>query len=229
MKFFCYCTESYQVLVDQWLVPSFQDFGGITVWESERVGPPVNYKEAGWYHIVAEKAECILRAIRENRGELIVFLDPDMQFFAPLEIILRGLMGQFDLLVARDSPQGVMCSGFMVMRASIKTERLWTNIRDDIGKGRRDDQDCLNRLLRGRIIPGSLSSRGFNRYLIRWGYLPPAFFSGGMLTGRLWSPGETLEVPEVIVMHHANYTVGLNQKIAQLEYVRRLVDQRSRR
>jgi hypothetical protein len=39
--------------------------------------------------------------------------------------------------------------------------------------------------------------------------------------------GLDLPVPEGIVMHHANYVVGVEQKIAQLEYVRDIVRARS--
>ena len=78
---------------------------------------------------------------------------------------------------------------------------------------------------------------------IKWGYLPREFFSAGY-GGELnlwkqllnlfycnvlrryshlrWKPGLSLKIPKNIVMHHANFTTGVANKISQLEYVRSL-------
>jgi hypothetical protein len=37
----------------------------------------------------------------------------------------------------------------------------------------------------------------------------------------------TLPAPDPPLLHHANYTIGLANKLAQLRYVRDVVDQRS--
>jgi len=65
-----------------------------------------------------------------------------------------------------------------------------------------------------------------NPYEIHWGYLPNEFFGGATLTGRYWGPGIPLEVPDNIVMHHANFIRGNTNKIAQLSYVRKIVEER---
>jgi hypothetical protein len=61
---------------------------------------------------------------------------------------------------------------------------------------------------------------------MKWKYLPVEFFGGGTLTGTLWEPGLPLTVPENIFVHHANWTVGVSNKIAQLSYVRKIVEER---
>lgn len=81
-----------------------------------------------------------------------------------------------------------------------------------------------------RVRPGALRRKIKalmpNAYGLKWDYLPPAFFGGGTLSGREWRPGMSLSVPDPIVLHHANWTVGIGNKIAQLKYVKKTVDQK---
>ena len=62
-----------------------------------------------------------------------------------------------------------------------------------------------------------------NPYNVTWDYLPDIFFGGGTFTGCEWTPGKRLTIPQGIVMHHANWTKGISNKIAQLLYVKKLV------
>ena len=65
-----------------------------------------------------------------------------------------------------------------------------------------------------------------NAYDIRWDFLPECFFSGGTVMEKNWEPGMALPIPGEIIIHHANWVVGAEYKIAQLKYVRDLVRQR---
>jgi len=77
-----------------------------------------------------------------------------------------------------------------------------------------------------RRIQIMCSQAGLNPYGIRWNYLPRQFFGGGTLAGKAWKPGMVLQVPQDIVLHHANWTIGIENKIAQLKYVKNVVDSR---
>jgi len=164
-----------------------------------------------------------------------------------------------DIVLQRDSPSGLICTGFFVCRANEKTLKLWNDIKGLIHEsGSRDDQGFFNDLVfymnpLGGVIAKNrreffqknkislmsrvfheifrkclikLSQYGFNSHRVRWGYLPPDFFGGGTLTACVWSPGDSLPIPHNILLHHANWTVGLENKIAQLKYVKSVVDSR---
>ena len=47
-----------------------------------------------------------------------------------------------------------------------------------------------------------------------------------MMSPFQWEPGCELNIPQDIVMHHANWTIGIENKIAQLQYVRDIVNSR---
>ena len=55
--------------------------------------------------------------------------------------------------------------------------------------------------------------------------LPTSFFGGGTFTGKLWKPGDSLPLPKKPIMHHANYTVGFENKLSQLQHVHKRVTQ----
>lgn len=65
-----------------------------------------------------------------------------------------------------------------------------------------------------------------NPFGLAWNYLPVEFYCPGIETGLLWNPGMALDVPRNIVMHHANWTLGVENKVAQLACVKELVEGR---
>jgi len=44
------------------------------------------------------------------------------------------------------------------------------------------------------------------------------------VSNKRWVPGMNLNIPDQIMPHHSNFTIGLENKIAQLEYVRGIVN-----
>ncbi|MFH1876127.1 MAG: putative nucleotide-diphospho-sugar transferase [Candidatus Omnitrophota bacterium] len=234
MKLYCYYTSAYEVLLQEWFLPSLKDDYTVILKRDDYGESCVMYKDKGWHHITREKTNFIISAIKDTWGDIFVFTDPDTQFFKETKQIVLRLSKHNDLVFQRDNPQGVLCSGFFACRANKKTLRLWEDIRNYIGTNGSDDQDSLNHLLlsgpffrhwsaRKRIM---LSRWGVNTYRIPWGYFPAEFYGAGALTGTVWQPGMALSIPESIRMHHANYARGINDKIAQLRFVRNIIQSR---
>jgi len=129
----------------------------------------------------------------------------------------------YDIVCQRNDPNedGQLCTGFFIIRANHRTLKLWKLVRESVKKAGRD-QFAFNRILR------RLNHWWWNfRYKcprINYNYLPNRFFGGGTLTGKIWEPGMELLVSNDIVLHHANWTVGVENKIAQLEYVKGIVE-----
>jgi len=66
-----------------------------------------------------------------------------------------------------------------------------------------------------------------NPYNVKWCFLPEdKFIGGGTHANMIWEPGKRLLVPQDVRVHHANSTIGVNNKVAQLEYVKEVVKQR---
>ena len=65
-----------------------------------------------------------------------------------------------------------------------------------------------------------------NPFHLKVNHLPDSFFSGGTCGARLWKPNDLLTIPDDIILHHANWTIGIENKIEQLNYVRKIVKAR---
>jgi hypothetical protein len=242
MKTYVFYTPSYEVLLKEWFLPSANNYFDLAIRKGdEPSGTSADYKLHGWTEITKQKTEFIIEAIRDNWGKLFVFSDPDILFFQdPKKALFKNYVNQ-DILFQRNSAGGALCSGFFLCKGSHKTLRLWKLISKLVGRHNRDDQDALNCLLfnkyayvdnilnslswyRGRAFMVGLSEIGMNICGLRWGYLTLEFANFGTLRMREWFPGESFPVQKGTIMFHANWTTGLNNKIALLKFVKDYVE-----
>lgn len=79
----------------------------------------------------------------------------------------------------------------------------------------------LERLLKSMDSSSIFVSRILNKSKVR--YLPDSFFSPALYRPSLWNSVDYLEVPSDIYLHHANWTIGVENKIKQLEYLKSIV------
>jgi len=237
MKLYSFYTPSHERLVHEWFLPSIRGRYDVTVKKCEQIGPTENhvYRTREFNQTMAFKVELILEAIRENWNQVFLYSDVDVQFLGPTEeVILKRIQGR-DLVFQRNTPTKWVCPGFFACVGSKTTLRLWEAVRRHMQRQLdQDDQDVLNDLLwkkhSRRIHLNRFARAGFMEHVsrvngcaIRWDYLPNSFFCGASATGTTWKPGMQLRLPRRIVLHHANWTVGLKHKIAQLQYVGDLV------
>lgn len=177
--------------------------------------------DAGWQKAMLRKVDMILEAIDAHWNEIIIYSDIDIEFFKPIGKKVIELLGDKDLVIQRDNPSGTVCAGFFVFRANEKTKALWTGIKNYMITYKEcSDQKTLNRLLRKN------NGNKLNPYKIIWDYLPANFLGGGTLTGTGWKIGTKLFIPSDIIMLHANFTRGVKNKLALLDYVRGIVKKR---
>ena len=213
IKLYAVYTPSHEILKDEFFLPSLQDEFEIIFEFCEQTCPSAKFMSDGWTETTIRKVDLIIRAIKENWGSIFIFSDVDIQFFCPIQDTILIYMRDKDMVIQKNSPSGVLCSGFFACRGNEKTLQLWTDVKKTMEKGGSySDQNSLNHCIK--------RSSKKNPYDIAWGYLPDTFFGGGTLTGCEWRPGMLLPIPHNIMMHHANWTKGIKNKISQLEYVR---------
>lgn len=213
MKLYSFYTPSHRILKEHWFVPSLKDDYELIFEEWPQICPSGEFMKSGWIETMHCKVDLILRAIKENWDDVFVFSDVDVQFFSPTKEILLELMDGKDMVIQRNDPPGNLCTGFFACRATDRTFALWREIKDSLGQENKNEEDLLNHYLRNRK----------NRSNVHWSYLPDNFFGGGIFSGKRWKPGMDLIIPDQPIMHHANWTVGVDHKMAQLEHVRNQV------
>lgn len=229
---YTFYTPSHKVFMDEWFLPTLNDEEiNLIVEEYPQECATGKVFSPGWQSAMLRKVDLIIRAIeshmpkddkqKDDGSDIFIYADCDIQFFQPIGELVVKLLGDKDLVFQRDTPSGTVCAGFSVCRANKKTLAFYHGVRDYmVSQKECSDQKTVNRLLR----KGTGKDR--NRYKIVWDYLPSDFLGGGTLTGSAWSPKKHLFIPRDIVLHHANWTTGNHNKLAQLAYVRKMVEQK---
>lgn len=250
MKFYTFYSPSHRIFAEKWLLPTLQDDYRINITQIPQDCPSATFMEEGFLATMLRKLEIIIRATKENWGEVFIFSDPDIQFFKPTEKILRRCIRRCDLAIQRDCIDGEMNTGFFISRGNEKTLRLWETIQTwmQAPGNTVHEQGWLKFILLygpNECFPDPSRVPFWKKFIVklmtqnslwamlsffsrpwglRWRYLPDSFFCPGARKGKHWFPGMPMEVPKDIVMHHANWTPGVENKLAQLELVRKIVE-----
>lgn len=214
IKIYSFYTPSHQVFKDNWFEPTLQDECELIIRFYPQECAQAQWMRPGWTDTTLHKIELILDAIEENWGSIFIYADIDIQFFAPFVVEITRHIEGLDFVFQRHNPEGIVCSGFFACRANKQTKQFFLTVQDMMSKNKRlSDQPAINRCLEKQIN-------------ITWDYLPDTFFGGGTrrIGSNAWLPGDLLDIPEGIILHHANCTRGIANKVAQLIYVRKVVE-----
>jgi len=219
IRLYALSTPSHDILKDSFFLPSLKDDFEVIIMQAEQTCQSTYFMSAGWTQTTIKKVDLILQAITENWGSFFIFSDVDIQFFEPVLPIIIPLLENNDLLFQKNTPDGVLCTGFFACKAHEKTLALWTDVKKIMTNNpKQSDQITLNQCIKRHSAK--------NPYNLQWNYLPSSFFGGGTFTGQQWKPGNILPIPAHAVMHHANWTKGIPHKIAQLTYVKQHIEKR---
>jgi hypothetical protein len=218
IKLYAFYTPSHTVFVDKWFLPSIKDdYEMIISFFEEQECSTAQFMNEGWKKTTLKKVDMIINAIQENWGKMFVYSDVDIQFFRPTQETILNLIQDNDIVIQRDNPKGQACTGFFACWGNEKILALWQDVKKTMLEiAELSDQKSFNYCLQTQNNP----------YGIKWTFLPNEFVSGGTLTGKHWKPGQELPIPDNVILHHANWTEGVENKIAQLNYVKDIVMQR---
>jgi hypothetical protein len=209
-------TPSHETLAEDWFLRTLP---GDCRPELHRVeAEPVDFATRHWHRVVVKKFDVLDRAIEiEAPGSIFVMSDVDIRFYHSFADDVRQRIQGLDVLFQDNRPgrpqqPGNLCSGFMVVRASERTRAFFQRAHAILRAADRpnlgDQKACIEAL---REQPDR----------IRFALLPPTYWVPYTEDGVHWKPGEPLDPPEHIVLHHANWTIGVANKLAQLEAVER--------
>lgn len=230
LKLYTFYTPSHEKLFVEWFLPTLQDDFELIVEKYPQECPSASLWEDGWGKTMLRKVNLILRGINENWGKIFIYADIDIQFFRPMEKLIIDAMKNKDVVFQKNSPRGDVCAGFIVCRGNENTKMLWENIKKImIATQSPSDESTLNSIIGchvskvtdKKVVNSIVKASGFKG--VKWSYLPVTFFGGGTLSGVGWVPGKELLLPdniEELVLHHANWSRGIEKKIQQFIYVR---------
>lgn len=218
MKVITFYSDSHKKIYENYFLNSYKEQLSrhkLITKKIDQISPSGEYESEGFDYVMLEKIKFIIESINILEDDLLVYSDCDVQFFGDIEFE----MGDNDILFQNDYFEGNHCAGFFIAKQNEKVldffkevEKKFTNNID----GKIHDQVIINRIL----------SQGYDR--INYSMLPPnkywtvAFSTGG----KPWN-GQEITVPDDILVHHANFTVGIENKEFLLEKVKEFVKKRN--
>ena len=149
--------------------------------------------------------ELFYEICKENMGEPFVFLDVDIQFFSSIADILLEELEDYDIACQHDIHQ--YNSGQFICMANDRTLSMFEKMKAEYTL---EDQTTLNHHL----------------HMCKHKFLSKRFFTVGHAINKQWD-GENFEIPTNIVSHHANWVVGVDNKIKIMDIVREKYDRLS--
>ncbi|CAE8585296.1 unnamed protein product [Polarella glacialis] len=163
------------------------------------------------YLYKAQKIKDALDAVPE--GEVFVFCDVDIQFFAPVRHIVEEAVKGVDLVLQREFEDIGVNIGFLAIRNTPATHRFWAHIHAEITRTQALDQRVVNNTL--------YSGMAKTEFGLDWGRFPLEVWASSM--------AQSGRIPPQLVLHHANFTIERctsydpSVKLAQMAEARRHV------
>jgi hypothetical protein len=158
-----------------------------------------SFMTQGWLDSMEFKLNLILEAINENKGTWFIFADCDVQFFKPFLKELETQLQTADIACQED--RGSLCAGFFACQGNFKTIKLFETIKKNF-RYLVNDQVALNEY-KHLVASQILDNKKF--------YTIGNFFNNPDGTFN-WDGRTNIIPPKEMLIHHANYVVGVENK-----------------
>jgi len=214
MNIYTHYSESHKELYEKYFKPSLRrlytkDDVTIRVVEHKQTTASGVFMEQGWLESMRYKLQVILQAIEENWNDYFIFSDTDVIFYQPfVDDMLQEIQpNNYDIVCQNDC--GSLCAGFFIAKGNENIQKLFTLIYNNFAR-MVNDQVALN-YYKDTVKYKLLD---VNKY-----YTIGNFFNNKDGT-HIWD-GKTDIVPsDSMMVHHANYAVGVLDKIRLIKMIK---------
>ena len=172
-----------------------------------------DFHTIGFFNSCLCKIQKIIQYLKAlDDGDCLIYLDSDICVTDDIVSIMILELKDCDAAFQQDSPNA-LCGGMFICRKNHRTLQLFQNILDELVvnpeyyQNRVYDQTALNEQLATNTITYKALSERFTTY--------------GNIGEGIWNPNcAEFELPHNLVAFHANFTVGIDNKILLLNMVR---------
>ena len=213
MKLYTCYTSSHYTLYSEYFLKSLNNLTNIELIAKELVqeSETGDFLSTGFFNTMVKKVELIISACRENPNQLFIYADCDIQFFGDIVDPLIAELGDFDIACQNDvapfRDRLTYCAGFFICRANDRVLNMFTEILKEmqlVNPLEYTDQNVLNEKL-------DMCSHKL---------LSNQFYTVSQSTNTVWNGQADFTIPNNLLMHHANWTVGVANKLKLLESVK---------
>jgi hypothetical protein len=209
MKVFTFYSDTHENMLKEWFLKTLPDDVEVVIKRIPQDCPTGEFDSGeGWDKAMLNKHEYIIECC-ENETEIFIHADCDIQFFKPFKDEILQIMEDQDLdILAQQDIPGPICCGFMAIRPGVKSATFFKEcLKNMRPQGSLNDQNAVNHVLN-------------NGYDIKLGLLDERYYSVWRDLNTVWDGTQKLSPPKDIVMHHANFVVGVNLKVDCMKVVR---------
>lgn len=223
MKIYTIFTDSHKELLHEYFIPSFYnnidnldaiDSIDLVVKKIPQLCKTATYGRSGWIETMLHKVDQHIEACENNFGKNFIYFDCDIQFFKPFIDQMIEELGDNDIACQNDvfpfDNRPTYCAGMFICKASEKTLDLFKSMRKNMIENsyrpqEYNDQVALNE----------------NLYKIKHKLLSEKFYTIAQTTNCLWHNDYNINnIPNNIIVHHANWTHGVDNKIKLLDFIK---------
>ena len=199
MKLYTIYTDSHKNMYENYFLKTLSNEFEVVSSEIPQECPTGEFYQQGWDKTCYRKVELFYKACEENMGDIFVYSDVDIQFFDKIKDVLIQELGDSDIACQNDTAH-YYCSGFFICRANDRTLHMFSEM---LKNYQSEDQTTLNQ----------------NIHLVNSKFLSNRFFTIGHLLNTAWT-GQEFNLPHQILMHHANWVSGIDNKTKLMDIVR---------
>lgn len=226
IKAYTLFTDSHKRFLTDYFFPTFPYRNEIelTVLHRPQRCKTASFETEGWKDTMRDKSTCFLEKLQEcKEEEIFMFIDPDIQFFKDFYDDIVTTMQTLDIAWQNDVIGGVN-TGFFAVKNNKQTRAFFKTI-----LGNLDSKDFSQEQVLANYLLQNISS--YPSIAVKWAFLPKEYWTYGWVaatpdtrTGHYrgsWKPDALdFDIPKDIIIHHANWTAGIDNKIKLLDIVK---------
>ena len=208
MRLVTYYTDTHAEMCRRYVLSRAWKFSDVHATHCQQVCPTGAFKSDGWNACMLDKLECLLRLPQD--GQATLYVDSDVVLMPGLAEWCEQAIRDADFDEIQYSDDVVQwCAGVMLFRSTAKVHAWWRMVADLSPVWQLPDQDVIHALrTNARSLPVPMS------------VLPATKVANWATLGHtsLWA-GEQIQMPAGCCVWHANWCVGVEQKMDMLEHV----------
>lgn len=212
MKILTIYSDTHQQLYNDFFIKSINKFmpkANVISKKIQQMGSG-EYESEGFDLTMFEKIKFIIDCIDTNDNELMCYSDCDVQFFG--EPNFNADLFENDISFQMDN-ENTYCAGFFIFRQTEKVRQFFQQVLKEFQlrlNGKIHDQIIINILIRNNQTFGlSIGKLNDSKY-----------WTIANEVGGVWKGDNKFEIPKDIIVHHANWVIGVANKISLMELVR---------
>lgn len=163
----------------------------------------------GWKQTMGIKIDVILDALKTDKEGKFIFADCDIQFFKPFVDDVLEELKTCDIACQED--RGSLCAGFFGCNINSRTLSLFEEIKRNLYY-MANDQVALNHF-KDMVKYKMLDKEKY--------YTAGNFFQNSHTGTFVWDNVTDIAPPKNMLLHHANYVIGVDNKINLLKMIRK--------